>query len=135
MGKLWSFEYLEMDCNVRGQIVGFVMSHSLLNMRNQNKRQPSRSFALIFNQSFSLPTKAAYLLKPRWYDDIKNLELNSCKNSLNLLNIQNCGSISALLNSLNVQNFPMSKSMFYRVLSIKTYISLLSMGISVPLFL
>ena len=58
MGTVWSFEYLEKDCNGSGHILGFVTSHiALLNIRNQNKRQTSGYFALIFNKSFSLHTK------------------------------------------------------------------------------
>ena len=77
--------------------------------------------------------KAVYLLKPIRCDDIKNVELSSCKNSKNLLNIQNGGSVSTISNSFNAHNFPIfqlilmkliSKSMVYRALTFETYLFL-----------
>ena len=85
--------------------------------------------------------KAAYLLKPIRCDDIKNVELSSCKNFENLLNIQNGGSISTILNSLNAHNFPtfqlifkklISKFLVYRALTFETYLFL---GLWFPLSL
>ena len=57
MWKLWAFEYLQMDCNGSGHIIGLVTSSALLNMRNQNKRHTNGLFALIFNETFSLCIK------------------------------------------------------------------------------
>ena len=57
MGKLWAFEYLQMDYNESGHIVGLVTSLSLINMHNQNKRQTNGLYALIFNETLSLCLK------------------------------------------------------------------------------
>ena len=57
MWKLWAFEYLQMDCNGSGNIVGLVTSLSLIAQRNQNKRQTNGLFTLIFNETFSLCLK------------------------------------------------------------------------------
>ena len=48
--------------------------------------------------------KATYLPKHRICDDVNNLEFSGRKNSENLLNIQNDGKMSAILNSLNIYN-------------------------------
>ena len=57
MWKLWAFEYLQMDCNGSGHIVGLVTSLSLIKYAYQNKRQTKGKFAFIFNEAFSLCIK------------------------------------------------------------------------------
>ena len=77
--------------------------------------------------------KAAYLLKHRSCDSSDNYKLSSWKISKNLLNIQNGGWMSDILNSLNAHNLPIFqpilmilvlKFMVYRALFDKTYLLL-----------
>ena len=58
MWNLWAFEYLQMDCNGSGHIVGLVTSLSLIKYAlSNNKIQTNGLFALILIEPFSLCIK------------------------------------------------------------------------------
>ena len=58
MWKWWAFEYLHIDCNGSGHIVGLVTSLSLIKYEySKNKGQTNGLFAVIFKETFSLCIK------------------------------------------------------------------------------
>ena len=70
MGKLWVFEYWQMDCNGSGHIGRFVTSDSLI--RYALAKEKTNQLTICINLSKTI-------LKRRWCDDINIFELSSCK--------------------------------------------------------